>query len=233
MVEMARLEGGPRRWLVVMAKEPRCGAVKTRLSRDIGAVAATRFYRNIFANVCRRLVPDPRWRTIIAVSPDRATGSALWPEGAAIIPQGPGDLGARLQRVLDWLAPGPAIIIGTDIPEINAERIAAAFRLLRSHDAVFGPCDDGGYWMVGLRRSPRVRAIFADVRWSSAHTLADTRANLKGACVALTHPLEDVDDGASYRRLGAAGARVILPGQRHREDTRQAPDNDQRGGIIL
>ncbi len=211
MTELGKLEGGPRRWLVVMAREPRCGAVKTRLARDIGAVAATGFYRTTFTNVSRRLARDPRWRTIIAVSPDMAAVSPVWPRGAALIPQGPGDLGARLQRVLDWLPPGPAIIIGTDIPEISASRISAAFRLLHGHDAVFGPCDDGGYWMVGLRRSPRVRAIFGNVRWSSAHTLADTLANLKGARVAMTHSLADVDDGMSYRRLGKAGARVILP----------------------
>ena len=211
MADMIKPEAGPRRWLVVMAKEPRCGAVKTRLSHDIGAVAATGFYRRTLANVCQRLEGDPRWRMLIAVSPDRAVKTSIWPKNSTLIAQGPGDLGARLQRVFDWLPPGPAIIIGTDIPEISAQRIAAAFHLLGSHDAVLGPADDGGYWLVGLKRSPRVRRIFAGVRWSSAQTLADTLANLKDARVALTDSLGDVDDESSHHRLGSAGARAVLP----------------------
>jgi rSAM/selenodomain-associated transferase 1 len=211
MADMTKPERGPRRWLIVMAKEPRCGAVKTRLARDIGAVAATRFYRHTLANISARLARDPRWRMLLAVSPDMAVGSPVWPCGTTLIPQGSGDLGARMQRVFDWLPPGPAIIVGTDIPEITAEKIAAAFCLLQRHDAVFGPAHDGGYWLAGLKRSPGVRRIFDHVRWSSAHTLTDTLANLKGACVALTQPLSDVDDGESHRRLGGAGSRIVLP----------------------
>ncbi|MHA1165953.1 MAG: TIGR04282 family arsenosugar biosynthesis glycosyltransferase [Alphaproteobacteria bacterium] len=204
-------ERGPRRWLIVMAKEPRCGAVKTRLARDIGAVAATQFYRMTLANVSARLARDPRWRTIIAVSPDTSINSAVWPCGTALIPQGLGNLGARMQRVFDWLPSGPAIIVGTDIPEISAEKIAAAFSLLRGHDAVFGPANDGGYWLVGLKRSPRVRRIFDHVRWSSPHALTDTQANLEGARVALTQPLSDVDEGKNHRRLSSAGSRIVMP----------------------
>ena len=211
MADLTKPEAGPRRWLVAMAREPRCGAVKTRLARDIGAVTATGFYRRTLANICRRLAHDPRWRMCLAVSPDLAIGSGIWPAGVLLIPQGPGDLGVRMQRVFDGLPPGPAVIIGTDIPQISAPHIAAAFRLLGSHDAVFGPAGDGGYWLAGLRRSPRVPAIFANVRWSSAHTLADTLANLKSASVALTETLCDVDDETSHRRLGPAGTRLILP----------------------
>jgi len=211
MADTLKPEAGPRRWLVAMAKAPRCGAVKTRLARGIGAVAATGFARTTLANICRRLARDPRWRMVIAVSPDRSVETHVWPSGVPVIAQGAGDLGARMQRVFDALAPGPAVIIGTDIPQISARRIATAFRLLQGHDAVLGPADDGGYWLVGLKRSPRVRRIFADVRWSSAHTYADTLANLNGARVALAEPLGDVDDELSHRRLGRAGSRVVLP----------------------
>lgn len=194
-----------------MAKEPRCGAVKTRLAGDIGAVSATGFYRSALASVSARLVPDPRWRTLIAVTPDASVHSAVWPAGADLIAQGHGDLGARMQRLFDCLPPGPVVIIGTDIPEITPARIAEAFTALGSHDAVFGPCDDGGYWLVGLRRSPSISSIFDNVRWSSEYTLADTLANLKGARVSLLEHLSDVDDGPGHRRLKSAGARMVLP----------------------
>ncbi|HTZ78368.1 MAG TPA: DUF2064 domain-containing protein, partial [Stellaceae bacterium] len=95
--------------------------------------------------------------------------------------------------------------VGSDIPDIAPRHIAAAFRALGRSDAVFGPAEDGGYWLVGLRRSPRVPAgLFADVRWSSAHALADTRASLPRKFeVALLEMLEDVDDGAAYERWRA------------------------------
>ena len=204
-------KAGPahRRWLVAMAKEPRCGAVKSRLARDIGAVAATGFYRHSFANVSARLAQDPRWHTLIAVSPDTAVQSPIWPRVFGLVPQGPGDLGVRMQRVFDRLPPGPAIIIGTDVPEITNSHIARAFAALGSNDAVIGPGEDGGYWLIGVRRSPNVPSVFLNVRLSSPDTLTDTLANLKGRKVAMMDTLGDVDDGRSYRKLGSIGSRVV------------------------
>ncbi|RMF02652.1 MAG: glycosyltransferase, partial [Alphaproteobacteria bacterium] len=140
-----------------MAKEPRAGAVKTRLARDIGTAHALRIYRAMSANMLRRLADERRWTTVLALAPATATGSAAWPGGFARIPQGGGDLGARLERVTASLPPGPVVVIGTDIPQIGPGHIAQAFRQLGSHDAVFGPAGDGGYWLVGLKRSPRIR----------------------------------------------------------------------------
>ncbi len=65
-----------------------------------------------------------------------------------------------------------------------------------NHDAVFGPAVDGGYWLVGMKRRPWLRGVFADVRWSSPHALADTLANLAGRRVLLLDRLRDVDTGA-------------------------------------
>ena len=194
-----------------MARAPQAGRVKTRLAHDIGAVAATWFYRHSMAHVLARVGRDRRWRTVVAVSPDSALDASLWPEHVARIAQGAGDLGARMQRVFDRLPPGAVVIIGTDIPEIRAHHIAAAFRALGTHDAVLGPGADGGYWLVGLRRTPRIRQVFAGVRWSSPHTLSDTRANMAPASVAMLESLDDVDDGGGHRRLGKAGGRIVLP----------------------
>jgi glycosyltransferase A (GT-A) superfamily protein (DUF2064 family) len=79
--------------------------------------------------------------------------------------------------------------------------VAQAFAALGAHDAVFGPAGDGGYWLVGLRRRPRVPDPFRGVRWSTPHALADTLANLRPReRVAMLERLEDIDDAASYRR---------------------------------
>ena len=58
--------------------------------------------------------------------------------------------------------------------DLYAMRVARAFQTLGGHDAVLGPAEDGGYWLVGQRRTPRTLRLFDAVRWSSAHTLADT-----------------------------------------------------------
>ncbi len=109
------------------------------------------------------------------------------------------------------MPPGPGIIIGSDVPEITGGHIARAFAALGSNDAVIGPGDDGGYWLVGVRRTPIVPRVFTGVRWSSPHTLDDTLTNLKRLRVATVDQLTDVDDGAGFKRLGQAAARMVLP----------------------
>ena len=214
--------GGSARFakhLVVFARAPRLGLVKRRLARDIGAVAATAFYRGMLTGVMRRLAGDGRWRCWLAVTPDGDAGApGLWPAGCARVQQGPGDLGARMARSMGVLPPGPAVIVGSDIPGIQPRHVAAAFRALGRHDAVFGPAADGGYWLVGLRRRPRLPDIFQGVRWSGPDALADTLANLdRGASAALLEVLADVDDGAAYGRwrAGRAGA-AVRTGSRRR-----------------
>ncbi len=189
-----------RRHLVVFARAPALGRVKSRLAAGIGAGAALAFYRRTLETVLRRVGRDRRWRTVLAVTPDRATNGRLWPMRLPRSRQGAGDLGARMGRVLRRWPSGPVVIIGADIPDITAAHIGRAFRALGNADAVFGPARDGGYWLVGLRRGPCLPDIFADVRWSTEHALADTVANLKRHRVTLTDTLDDIDDAASYRR---------------------------------
>ena len=116
------------------------------------------------------------------------------------IAQGGGDLGTRMDRILRVLPPGPVVIVGSDIPGIEARHVARAFRLLGSHHTVFGPAADGGYWLVGARRSLRCSDLFGNVRWSGEHALADTLANF-GADpdAAFVEMLSDVDRPEDYR----------------------------------
>lgn len=196
--------------LVIFARTPRRGAVKRRLATDIGDGPALAFYRRTLHDVTRRLGGDPRWRTWLAVTPDGdAMRPGLWPAvpGVGLIPQGRGDLGARMARPLTELPPGPVIIIGTDIPGITPRHIVDGFAALGRHDFVFGPATDGGYWLVGARR-PVPAGLFRDVRWSTEHALADTLAGLpRAAQVALLDELDDVDDGAAWAAWRARGHR--------------------------
>jgi len=185
--------------LIVMVKEPRPGRVKTRLGRGIGAVPAAWWYRHQCARLLRRL-RDPRWDMLLAVAPDRALGARLWPGHLARVPQGCGDLGARMARLLR-AAPGPACLIGSDIPGVLPRHIARAFALLGSHDAVFGPASDGGFWLVGAQHPARLpHGLFSGVRWSGEHALSDSLATLPGHRIALADTLRDVDSAADLRR---------------------------------
>jgi uncharacterized protein len=196
-----RRGGGCGGLLVVFARAPRLGAVKRRLAREVGAVAALRFHRAMLRSLARRLGRDRRWRTVLAVTPD----GARFPTPLPIVPQGRGDLGERMARAL--ARHRLTVLVGSDIPDLRAADIAAAFRALRGGvGAVFGPAEDGGYWLVGL--GPRRPADpFRNVRWSGPHALADTLANCGGRRVALVRRLRDVDDAAD---LAAWRARALL-----------------------
>lgn len=182
------------RTLIVMLKEPRPGRVKTRLGRDIGMIPAAWWFRHQCARLLREM-RDPRWHLVLAVSPDRSgMASRVWPADLARIPQGGGDLGARMVRAMQAAPAGPVCVIGADIPALNRAHVARAFAALGAHDAVFGPASDGGYWLVGLRNARRLPdGLFAGVRWSSPHALADSMATLPNARIALVDQLRDVD----------------------------------------
>jgi hypothetical protein len=231
--------------LVIMAKAPVSGAVNTRLAKDVGAAAATALARTLTATLLREVVPDRRFRTVLAISPDQACHAPFvaWSltyrlpgtatralsgiaksrdvahrskrprtnakalSGVTIaagqrqrICQGRGDIGQRMQRIFDRWGRGPLIIVGTDIPFITREIIAKAFHQIRRADAVLGSAEDGGYWLVGLRRRPRRLAPFENVRWSSPHALPDTLKNLCSHRIAFAATLFDIDTERDYRR---------------------------------
>jgi len=194
----------PRGHLVLFARAPRLGVGKRRLARDVGDLAALRFERAMLARLQRRLARNRRWRLRLAVSPDNACRwPRLWPRGVPVTPQGRGDLGVRMARALASCPPGPALLVGADIPVLAASHIAEAFRLLGRHDIVFGPAEDGGFWLVGMRRPARLADAFAAVRWSSTEALTDVLAGLpRRFSVGFTARLADVDDGAGLRHLG-------------------------------
>lgn len=193
----------PRRHLVIFARAPRLGTVKRRLARDLGALSALRFHRLNTSALLRRLGHDPHWTTWLAVTPDRAaiTGRGLWAKAPRRLPQGTGDLGARMGRVLRELPPGPVVIIGSDIPEIRRDHVLEAFAALGRTHWVLGPAGDGGYWLIGARRCPSLRLPFQGVRWGGPHARADTLANLKGQSIALLEELQDVDTAADLAGL--------------------------------
>lgn len=194
-----------KRHLVILARRPQRGRVKSRLAAGIGAGPALAVYKRLLARTLRRLGRDRRWTTVLAVTPAReARRPGRWTRGLPVIAQTPGDIGVRMATAMAAVPPGKVVLVGSDIPEIGRGHIAAAFRALDDHDAVFGPADDGGFWLIGLAPSLRDAPLFAGVRWSSEHALADAQASLPlGSRVARVALLSDIDHGADLARWRA------------------------------
>lgn len=190
-----------RHRLVVMVKEPRPGRVKTRLGHEIGMIDAATWFRHQSRDLLRRL-RDPRWELLLAVTPDKdGLESRVWPVDLPRVAQGHGNLGSRMARQFRTLPRGPICIIGADIPGIRRHHITQAFNRLGKYDAVFGPATDGGYWLIGLKRTkPAPPSLFRNVRWSTQHALADTIATIPSHRIAMIATLADVDTAADLAR---------------------------------
>jgi rSAM/selenodomain-associated transferase 1 len=153
--------------VVIFAKAPRAGAVKTRLGTHIGMGRAAALFRIMTERTSAEVSRGP-WRTIVAVDPPSALAGwrTLFPPRIPRIAQGRGDLGQRMARVMNMVTEGPVIIVGADAPGMRARHLRNAFAALARADAVFGPATDGGYWLIGLARRRSAPGLFQNVRWT-------------------------------------------------------------------
>ena len=128
-----RMKPGERH-LAIFLKEPRLGRVKGRLARDIGHAEAWLFYRRLVRRVLPPLARDARWTTWLATTPAGWRGrEPFWPLALPHLEQGRGDVGQRMLRVFRSLPPGPAIIVGSDIPDLSPTHVARGFAALGPH----------------------------------------------------------------------------------------------------
>ena len=148
------------RHLVIMAKRPTMGRVKTRLAKQIGNSAAYRFFNLNLQNLMRNLGQNPKFKLHIATTPKQAARDAYWPQYVNVFDQGDGNLGDRMQHVFAHIhgqyGGAKILIIGSDIPYIEPKHIMHGFETLGRKKVCFGASGDGGYWCVGQRTSPKV-----------------------------------------------------------------------------
>lgn len=164
--------------LVVFAREPVPGRVKTRLAEALGAGPAASVYTSLLDHTiatARRSAVE----IVISLAEDPHPGWGPATGGRVEI-QGRGDLGRRMaecfrRRFAEGTA--RAVIVGSDIASLRPDHIAAAFAVLDGPPVVLGPAADGGYWLVG-QRAPGLD-LFSGVPWSSPDTLTATRSRLR------------------------------------------------------
>ena len=163
------------------------------------------WYRHQTARLLRRL-RDPRWHIVLAVAKaPNQPDPPIWPKELQRIDQGTGDLGQRMKRLLSRFKMAPAVIIGSDIPQIEKRHIAEAFKRLSKNQFVFGPSTDGGFWLVGAPRSASLpNSIFTNCRWSTEYALMDAKRSLSDRTSEDVATLSDVDDVNDLLEFGFA-----------------------------
>jgi rSAM/selenodomain-associated transferase 1 len=187
--------------LIIFVKAPRPGAVKTRLARELGADAACAAYRQMVEQLIARLMGLDRVE--LRFTPDDAGDQVkAWQRpGWQLVPQGEGDLGQRLQRAFAdafALFPIPVLVIGSDCPTLTQADIELAWDALRENDAVLGPAQDGGYWLIGLRE-PQPN-LFETIAWSTPEVLQQTlqKIEIAGLKAKLLQVRRDIDSAADW-----------------------------------
>jgi len=197
--------------IVVFAKAPRPGTVKTRLVPLLGESGAAALHARLVEHTLATARAAFPGRIELHCAPDCEDPlfhTLRERYGAALAAQAPGDLGARMAAAFDAaLAVHPrALLIGTDCPALTARHLRQAEdALLGGCDAVLGPAEDGGYVLIGLTRTDA--RLFEGIAWGGDGVLAETRARLRALDWRWREldTLWDVDRPEDYRRLLESG----------------------------
>lgn len=203
--------------VIVFAKAPVPGQVKTRLAPALGAEGAAALAARMLQHALAQALAAGVGPVELCAAPDTAhptLQAAARACGATLAAQGAGDLGERMHRAFvrhlgrgrgpGGGRPRGALLIGTDAPALDAAVLHAAAAALAAHDAVFVPALDGGYALVGLAAHAPER-LFAGIAWSTPQVMATTleRAAELGLRTALLAPLPDIDEPADLIHLPA------------------------------
>lgn len=217
------------RVLVLMAKYWQPGKVKTRLASLIGDEQAAAVHRSLTIHLVRRL-DGCADRRVLAFAPNdhRESFREQIPSSWDLLPQGEGDLGARMRQIVEALTQVggmgterttswrklQVLLIGADLPTLTPQLIEQAFLALGDHDLVIGPAEDGGYYLLGMTQPlatddavlPRHRILhqlFQDIPWGTAGVRAATLATAAELCLQtkLLNQGYDIDEWSDLKRL--------------------------------
>ncbi len=189
------LMSAPR--LVLFARYPTPGSCKTRLIPALGADGAADLHRRLTERTVRVIRQSGCPVTIACTGAEREHFAAWLGPGLTLVEQAPGDLTARL---LGCLEPAPVIFFGADTPDLAPRHVLDAITALRTRDTVIGPAEDGGYYLIGMRKA--LPELLTDMPWSTAQVLPETLARLArlGIDPVLLETLSDCDRPEDLQR---------------------------------
>lgn len=166
--------------IVIFARAPEPGKVKTRLAAHIGAEAAAKLYAAMLQDtiaIAESAAQETKSEVVLCYTPDDAFApgdyslSNFWRD--AKLHQNGNDLGEKMRCATQNRFSHGAnrlVIIGSDKPDLEVSTLRSAFEELEKHDLVFGPALDGGFYLIGTR-APLAESLFANVIWSDQSTL--------------------------------------------------------------
>lgn len=207
--------------VVIMAKMPQAGAVKTRLCPPLAPQTAAVLYRAFLLDKIAQVRRLAQASPTIAYTPEDGRGffAALAPD-FTLIPQQGADLGERLANSFaQCFAAGytGVLAIDSDTPTLPTDFLQQAVHLIATPqtEVVIGPTEDGGYYLIGLRALHR--ELFADMAWSTAAVVPETRqrAAAKGLQIAWLPPWFDIDTVEDLQRLRAMLTQTTATEPRH------------------
>lgn len=196
--------------LLLFAKAPQAGRVKTRLIPALGAQGAAVLARQMLRHTLREALAAQIGPVELCMSPapqDLAWRAVAVPRTVQRSAQGGGDLGERMARAVLRVTTQQrqsVLLIGTDCPALTAARLTEAAEQLQSHDAVLVPAFDGGYVLMGLKTP--CPALFTQMPWSTSTVAFETLRRMAALKLRVWQapPLHDIDEPADLAYLPAA-----------------------------
>ena len=179
--------------LLIFTRNPQLGKVKTRLAKTFGDKKALEVYKDLLLHTMeatKDLDCD-----VFVFYDEKIEENDIWSTKIyhKFVQSGK-DLGEKMQNAFQKLFAlnyQNCIIIGSDLFDLNEKMIIDAFQLLDKNDAVIGPAEDGGYYLLGLKNI--IPAIFQNKNWGTSSVFADTLKDLENLKVDLTKKLNDID----------------------------------------
>jgi rSAM/selenodomain-associated transferase 1 len=196
--------------LIVFARDPQPGKVKTRLASDIGDETSCRVYRQLLKKTlctCRTVSAD--FHVFLVENPQTDFFSKLpFQSEFSLRVQKKGHLGEKMEAAFSWALEKyrKVVLVGSDCPGLTREHLLEAFHLLGDRQVVLGSAEDGGYYLVG--QSSPTPGLFEDIDWSSDRVLEQSLENLEKSQVdyALLTELYDIDEEKDLLRYLAEEA---------------------------
>ena len=179
--------------IIIFARNPKLGKVKTRLAKTIGDFAALETYKILMKHTAN-VVEKNNAEKIVFYS-EYINNNDVWAKiKCKKVKQSEGDLGEKMQTAFEYafeLGYKKIVIIGSDVYSLKTEHIDSAFTQLETHDVVIGPAHDGGYYLLGLNFI--IPELFEQKKWGTSSVLENTLADLNELNVTLLEPLNDID----------------------------------------
>jgi rSAM/selenodomain-associated transferase 1 len=203
-----------KRSVILFVKQPGKGMVKSRLAQNIDEDLVLRLYENMVLDTIDMLTRGCFPFRICFTPPGARDQIVEWlGHEHCLFPQTGDSLGDRMERAFASVFTGEvkeALLIGSDIPGLTTDVIKEAFHALLTNDAVIGPADDGGYYLIGFRKKSFVPEIFYDMVWSTRNVFRETMDKLRDASMSV-HVLPELTDVDTVEDLKTLMSQIAGP----------------------